>query len=336
MISKSFGNTGLSVTPFGLGLAALGRPGYINLGHHADLGTDKSVESLQEQSFQVLDAAWAAGVRYFDTARSYGRGEQFLGEWLKSRQINPAAIVVGSKWGYTYTADWQVTLERGSKHEVKSHTLPVLARQIEESRKNLDPYLNLYQVHSATLESGIMENEPVLDTLAALRNAGVTVGFSVSGPKQREVILRGLEIERDGAPLFGAVQATWNLLERATTEALTAAHEAGLGVIIKEGVANGRLTSRNDNPAFAKRYALLQIAANRLGITVDALALGYIAHQPFVDVVLSGAARIDHLKSNLKGDLIRLASSDPIHVWLDELVETPTVYWGRRSQLSWN
>ncbi|MEM7800043.1 MAG: aldo/keto reductase [Chloroflexota bacterium] len=337
MISKPFGKTGLSVTSFGLGLAALGRPGYINLGHNADLGQDKSIKSLRRQSFLVLDAAWALGVRYFDTARSYGRGELFLGEWLKERQIDPNLVVIGSKWGYTYTADWQVTLGRGIKHEVKSHTLPVLEQQIEESKANLAPYINLYQVHSATLESGIMENSAVLDRLAALRNSGLTVGFSVSGPKQNEVILRGIEIERDGLPLFGSVQATWNILEQSAGKALGEAHQAGLGVIIKEGVANGRLTARNSNPTFAKKYALLQLAANEAGLSVDGLALGYIVQQPFVDVVLSGAARKTHLESNLKG--MMLSSSEPnrlIYEWKEELVETPVAYWSRRSQLNWN
>ena len=81
----------------GLGLAALGRPGYLNLGHAADLGTDRSADALQAQSFAVLDAALAAGVRYFDAARSYGRGEEFLGAWLRSRE--PDGVVVGSMCG---------------------------------------------------------------------------------------------------------------------------------------------------------------------------------------------------------------------------------------------
>ena len=41
----------------GLGLAALGRPGYINLGHGEDL-TDKTVDAMQEHAWTVLDRAW--------------------------------------------------------------------------------------------------------------------------------------------------------------------------------------------------------------------------------------------------------------------------------------
>ena len=63
---------------------------------------------MRERCFSVLDAAWAGGVRYFDAARSYGRAEEFLSAWLAARDISPADVVVGSKWGYRYTADWQV------------------------------------------------------------------------------------------------------------------------------------------------------------------------------------------------------------------------------------
>ena len=103
----SFGQTGLAVSRVGIGLAALGRPGYINLGHAADLGGTYGVDAMQAQTDRVLDAAWAAGVRYFDAARSYGRAEEFLGNWLRARDIDPGAVTVGSKWGYTYTADGQ-------------------------------------------------------------------------------------------------------------------------------------------------------------------------------------------------------------------------------------
>ena len=151
MKSHAFGKTDLTVTPFGLGLAALGRPGYINLGHAADLDQDYSIKEMQARAFQVLDAAWEAGIRYFDAARSYGRAEEFLGNWFKTRNISPTEVTVGSKWGYTYTADWQIDAE---VHEVKEHSLAVLQRQMKETRANLGDHLNLYQIHSATAPLG--------------------------------------------------------------------------------------------------------------------------------------------------------------------------------------
>jgi aryl-alcohol dehydrogenase-like predicted oxidoreductase len=329
-----FGETHLITTPIGLGLAALGRPGYINLGHADDLNRNYDMAAMEANAHAVLDAAWEAGVRYFDAARSYGRAEAFLSTWLRQRQIDPADVTIGSKWGYTYTADWQVQVLEAQKHEVKDHSLPVLQRQIKESKALLGNYLDLYQIHSATLDSGVLENEAILAELARWRNQGLAIGFSVSGPRQADTIWRALEIAIDGELLFSAVQATWNLLEQSATEALQAAHEAGLGVIIKEALANGRLTPRNRQPDFQASLALLQERAETLKTTIDALSIAAVIQQPFVGVVLSGAARIDHVQSNLNA--LQVTWDDSLPEILFALRETAETYWHTRSQLAWN
>ena len=168
----------MKVTPIGLGLAALGRPGYINLGHAQDLNSNYDVEAMESHAHEVLDVAWAAGIRYFDAARSYGKAEQFLSSWLQKRNIEPDKVTVGSKWGYTYTAEWQVEAD---KHEIKNHSLPILVRQIEESHSLLTDFLNLYQIHSATLDSGVLDNNEVLGKLARMRSDGLRIGLSLSG-----------------------------------------------------------------------------------------------------------------------------------------------------------
>jgi aryl-alcohol dehydrogenase-like predicted oxidoreductase len=220
----------------GLGLAALGRPGYINVGHAQDLGADYGPAAMERRCHAVLDAAWQAGVRWFDAARSYGRAEEFLADWLRAREIAPGAATVSSKWGYTYTAGWRVTAEH---HEVKDHSLAALERQLGESRALLGAHLSLYQVHSATLESGVLDNRDVLARLGALRDGGLPVGLTLSGPRQRETLERALGVVVGGAPLWSTVQATWNLCERAVEPALRAAKQAGLRVIAKEVLANG-------------------------------------------------------------------------------------------------
>lgn len=315
----------------GLGLAALGRPGYINLGHGQDLGQNYAVAAMAQQAQAVLDAAWASGIRYFDAARSYGRAEEFLGNWLRARAISPQTVGIGSKWGYTYTADWQVTAD---KHEVKDHTLPVLQRQWQESQRHLDGYLDLYQIHSATLESGVLTNQAVLTELLALKQRGVAIGLSLSGSQQAATLTQALSIMVDGVRLFDAVQATWNLLEQATTATLQQAHELGLVVIVKEALANGRLTPRNAEPAFGAQLALLQREATRLQTTIDALALAAVLAQPWVTIVLSGATTTAQLASNLKA--IDVQFDEEATAALHPLVETPAVYWATRSALSWN
>ena len=334
MNRKQLGNSHLAVTPMGLGLAALGRPGYINLGHRDDLNFNYDVIAMEAKAHSVLDSAWDAGIRYFDTARSYGKAEEFLHSWLAQRSIKNKEVTIGSKWGYTYTADWQVDLPAGQKHEVKDHSLAVLQRQLLESRALLGDHLDLYQIHSTTLDSGVLNNEAVLQELARLREAGLSIGFSVSGTQQADTIRRALEIELDGALLFSAVQATWNLLEQSAAGALKEAHDIGMGVIVKEGLANGRLTSRNDSPEFQQKMALLQAQAETQNSTVDSIALAAVINQPFVDVALSGAACVDHLKSNLEA--LKINWNVSLAEMLDVLVEPAERYWHIRSQLAWN
>ncbi|MEO8688999.1 MAG: aldo/keto reductase [Solirubrobacteraceae bacterium] len=301
----------------GLGLAALGRPGYLNLGHGDDLGEDRSVGALRARSFEVLDAAYAAGVRYLDAARSYGRAEEFLGAWLDERA--PADVVVGSKWGYVYTAAWEVAAD---PPEVKHHDAETLRRQLEETRERLGDHLDLYQIHSATPDSGVLENEEVLRELQDLRATGVAIGVSVSGISQPDTIDRAVALGS-----FDAVQATWNLHERAAGPALGRAHDAGMDVIVKEALANGRLGPRAPAPELAR-------VARELGATPDAAALAAVLAEPFADVVLSGVSTREALASNLAAAELQLA--DEVLAALAALEEDSEAYWSTRSALPWN
>lgn len=315
------GDTGLTVSRVGLGLAALGRPGYLNLGHGVDLEGHRTVVGLEQQTHGVLDAAREVGITYFDAARSYGRAEQFLADWLAARAVPPPAGVVGSKWGYTYTADWNVDAD---VHEVKEHSRANLDRQIEESRTLLGDHLRLYQIHSATDESGVLDNEEVLSRLAETRDDGLVIGLTTSGPDQTAMIRRAIEIEVGGRRLFGTVQATWNLLETSAGPGLAEAHDAGLGIIVKEAVANGRLTRRD--PEIASRLEGLVPEAS-----ADAIALAAALAQPWSDVVLSGAATTAHLDDNLGAlDIPTEAVTD-----LPDISEPPGRYWRTRRGLAW-
>lgn len=320
--SNPLGTTDRYVTKLGLGLAALGRPGYINLGHGNDLADHRDVQSLETHTHSVLSAAYAAGIRYFDTARSYGSGERFLGQWLDKRVMSAESVTVSSKWGYRYVADWEVDAK---VHEVKDHSLPHLESQYAESRSNLGTHLAVYQIHSATIESGVLDDRAVLNRLAEIRDSGITVGLSTSGPYQATTIRKALAVDVGGSPLFGTVQSTWNLLERSAGAALVEAHEAGVGVIIKESVANGRLTERNPITTSAMRAAFPQHSP-------DAVAIAAVLEQPWVDAVLSGAATIGQLTSNLGA----LEVISPVADSLSSMTEDPERYWRTRSELQWN
>jgi aryl-alcohol dehydrogenase-like predicted oxidoreductase len=302
----------------GLGLAAVGRPAYINLGRTRDLPADRSVEAMRARVDELLDAAYAAGVRYFDVARSYGRAEEFLAGWLDGHPVG-RDVVVGSKWGYTYVADWQVGAD---VNEVKDHSLATFTRQVGETRALLGDRLDIYHIHSLTPESPALTDDALHRRLAALAAEGVAVGFSTSGPDQGRAIRAALQIAVDGIPLFRSVQATWNVLEPSAGPALAEAHEAGCLVIVKEALANGRLAAA-DGP--------LAGAAADLGATPDAVALAAVLRQPWARIALSGAATTAQLAANLAAESLDLGAQS-----FDALAEDPPAYWRTRADLSWS
>ncbi|MEU1030023.1 aldo/keto reductase [Streptomyces sp. NPDC056704] len=321
-----FARLATATTPtchIGLGLAAVGRPGYINLGRDHDLGEDRSVETLRARTHELLDAAYAQGVRYFDAARSYGRSEEFLADWLKSRP-DVDDVVIGSKWGYTYTADWTTDAE---KHEVKDHTLATYERQRAETAALLGDRLDLYQIHSVTPDSPALTDKELHAKLAEAAAQGLSIGFSTSGPAQAEAIRAALAVTVDGEPLFRTVQSTYNVLETSAAPALAEAHDAGLTVIVKEGMANGRLAAEHAPDA-------VRAIAEETGLGADAVSLALILRQPWAGVVLSGAATSAQLASNLHAAVVDLDEDQLTR--LAVLAEDPDVYWERRGQLPWH
>jgi aryl-alcohol dehydrogenase-like predicted oxidoreductase len=330
---RALGRTGLTVTRLGLGLAALGRPGYINLGHGAQLPAERTPPALYARTAHVLDAARAAGIRYVDAARSYGRAEEFLARWLVERGVPADALTIGSKWGYRYTADWRVD---APVHEEKELSLARFRTQLAESRALLGAQLALYQIHSATLASGCLADAPLLRALVAGRRDGSyrAVGLTLSGPDSAATLAAARAARVDGEPVFDVVQATFSVLEPSLAAALAEARAAGMGVIVKEALANGRLTDANDRPGDGALVARLRRLAARARCTTDQLALAWVLAHPWVDVALSGAATSAHLASHVTGAKIRLHPT-VLHE-LATLAEPSDRYWATRATLAWN
>mmetsp|Transcript_7519 Transcript_7519/g.16319 ORF Transcript_7519/g.16319 Transcript_7519/m.16319 type:complete len:351 (+) Transcript_7519:107-1159(+) len=347
----------------GLGMAALGRPGYINLQRNTHL-TSRTIEGMQQQANAVIDElfqqcleinkstpAESDGgkiVPWLDCARSYGLSEKFVGEYLRENNVRPEDVYVSSKWGYTYVADWKVELGEREPHEVKDHSLENFMKQVQETDSHIGPYLNLYQVHSATFDSGILTNTQVHEALHKCRvEKGWKLGLSMSGPNQDEIIREALKInvgdeqsttatpsttKQKHTRLFDSVQCTYNILEQRPGPALMEAHNAGMDIIIKEGLANGR----------ALLYPKLAEMARRVGCSTDALALGAILAQPFQPRVLSGAVTKEQLRSNL--DALSVAEKlmgteegkEVLKELMDECKMESEEYWKERSALKWN
>jgi aryl-alcohol dehydrogenase-like predicted oxidoreductase len=317
----TLGRDGPPVSRIGLGLAATGRPAYITTHRDADFGSDRTEAALRERTWHLLDAAYASGIRYVDVARSYGSAELFLSQWMSDRR-DAGDLVVGSKWGYTYVGGWDIA---APLQEVKDLSPATFERQYGETIALLGDRLRLYQVHSLTVESGALEDAALLAALASRRRRGLLLGITTTGPAQADTVRRAFEVHVDGVQLFSSVQATWNLLERSVGPALEEASSAGWAVLVKEAVANGRLTRYGDAGAPGTPFGEAAAAA---GVEPDVLAIAAVLAQPWATVVLSGAASVDQLTSNLR------ASDTPVGA-LPELAEPAAQYWAARAARPW-
>ena len=181
---------------------------------------------------------------------------------LRSLTAHPEIddVVVGSKWGYRYVGDWR--MDAGT-HGVKDHSLAAFTAQWAQTSALLGARVGIYHVHSATLDSGVLDDAAVHRALAGLRKRGVRVGVSTSGPRQADTVRRALAVTVDGEPLFTSFQTTWNILEPSAGPALAEAAATGARVIVKEAVANGRLAPGGADSPGTQRVARRGTASRR-------------------------------------------------------------------------
>ena len=252
--------------------------------------------------------------------------EQLLESWWNPKDHN--GVEVATKWGYEYVANFD---PEAVVHERKEHSLAMLNRQWPVSKSRLQALTTL-QIHSATFDTGVLENEAILQKLWAIKASGIRIGLTTSGANQNEVIEFALQIKQGGEALFDLFQVTYNVFDqslRLLQEELLDKH-----IVVKEALANGRVFPNAEYPAYAKAYELLGHIAKKYHVGVDAVALRFCMDSLPVFKVLSGASSERQLEENLKVLGFSLDQNDL--TLLSSLQVDPTYYWRERKNMSWN
>jgi aryl-alcohol dehydrogenase-like predicted oxidoreductase len=311
----------------GLGTAALGRPQYINVRTENIQKTDLAY--FRAQSFSVLEEAHSLGVRYFDTAPGYGLAEELVLEWLQTK--NDPTIEIATKWGYTYTANFD---EDATVHEIKEHSLAKLNEQWSFS-KQLLPNLKVYQIHSATMATGVLKNQAVLAKLANLKKEhGIKIALTTTGVNQVEVLKKALDIQVNGNQLFDLFQVTYNFLEQSLQELAQELIQQKKTIVIKEALANGRVFKNKNYQQYHLLYKALATLSQKHQVGIDAISLRYCAQKIPESTILSGASNLIQLQENLKTHTFALSSEDLL--LLDTFKISSQRYWSEREKLTWN
>jgi len=311
----------------GLGTAAIGRPQYININNKETATFDLNV--FKAKGYQVLETAYQQGIRYFDTAPGYGLAEQLVYDWVQDK--NDHSIEVATKWGYAYVANFD---PNASIHELKDHSIDQLVKQWKVSKKLL-PYLSTLQIHSATFDTGVLENVEVIQKLAQIKSEhNILIGLTTTGDNQIEVLKKALEITVENKPLFEVFQITYNLLDQSLLEVSDLVKANGNRIVIKEALANGRVFPNPNYPAYNDMYTALRQMANKYAVGIDAIALQFCIQTIDPFMVLSGASEPNQIKENLKSNGFQLLEEDLSK--LRSFRINATDYWSERKQLNWN
>jgi aryl-alcohol dehydrogenase-like predicted oxidoreductase len=187
----------------------------------------------KEQALELMDAAWAAGITWFDTADAYGggRSETAIGEWIRTRQ--PEGLRLTTK---TFNA-----MGVGEDHGLAPTRV---RRQLDSSLRRLGvERVDLYLAHEWDPDVPVAEVAGVFEELAAAGKIGAYGLSNVDGAQLREALAAGG---------FAAVQNSYSLLDRdAERELLPLCAEHGLWFQAFSPLAGGWLTGkyRRDDPA---------------------------------------------------------------------------------------
>jgi aryl-alcohol dehydrogenase-like predicted oxidoreductase len=309
---RQLGATGLTVSRVGLGCGNFG-----GIGSAPELfGTGES----EEEAFALMDAAWAGGVTFFDTAASYGggRSETWVGRWRRER----AAPVVLSTKVY-----WSVTGDPADRGLSRSRIL----REIEGSLERLGvERVELYLTHEPDPETPIEETLRVLDELVRAGKVGAIGASNLDAGRLEHALETS---ERLGLARFDWVQNEYSLLRRDEAEAvLRVCEREGLGFTPFSPLAGGWLAGRyrrdraypagsrmtlrpgpysdlEREETFAALESFGRAAAER-EVAPATLATAWVLSQPQVAAVVVGPRRPDQLEQALAAVELRLAPEE--------------------------
>lgn len=211
---RLLGKTGLRVSEIGFGGWAIGGTGY--------------GPTRDEDSLEALEAAWDAGVNFYDTADVYGdgRSEKLLARFLKNKPKDEKILATKAGWDFYHG---------GNK---KNFNPDYIRFACEESLKRLETEtIDLYQLHNPPLE--LIESGAAVDVLAKLKEQGKIRFIGISIHKESEAMAAMKDSRVD------TLQLVFNLLDqRMAVNVFPQAKEKRVGLIVREPLANGLLTDK--------------------------------------------------------------------------------------------
>ena len=266
MEKRVLGRTGLTVTQLGFGAMEI-------RGHR---------EMSEEDVGRLLNGLLDAGINFVDTAPDYGISEERIGRHIGSRR---SEYYLATKCGCNIFAT-----KPDEPHHVWNRDL--LLRNIDESLRRLKTdYVDIWQCHNPSVEDVV--NNGVVDVMREVQATGKIKFISISSTSPH--LARYIEMG-----CFDTFQIPYSALERRHEDLITRAAESGAGVIIRGGVAKGRVAEdRNDQGAVGvwTKAGLDDLLG---GMSRAEFILRFTLSHPHCHTTIVGTSNIVHARNNLE------------------------------------
>ncbi len=216
MEARTLGRSGLQVSPIGFGAFKIGRNQKVKYPEPYDLPTEADVEKL-------LNAVLDMEITYIDTAPAYGLSEERIGRAIAHRRDE---FVLSTKVGETFR-DGQ------SQYD---YSADAVRESIERSRRLLNSdALDLVFIHSGGDDDAVLNRTDVVATLRDLKQAGAIRAIGMSA--------KSVEGARQSLDWADVIMVEYHLDDRSHDEVIGEAADRGVGIVVKKGLAAGRLAA---------------------------------------------------------------------------------------------
>jgi aryl-alcohol dehydrogenase-like predicted oxidoreductase len=247
MDRRPLGHTGLAVTPIGLGAFKIGRNEGIKYANGYALPDAAEAE-------RIVHAVLDAGINYIDTAPAYGLSEERIGRALGGRR---EGVVVSTKAGEVFEAGT-------SRYDFSAAALRQSVR--ESARRLRTDVLDLVFLHAHQADLMILDETESVDTLRAMKEEGLIRAIGFSG--------KSTAAARRALAWADVVMVEYHVDDRSHADVIAEAAHAGIGVVVKKGLASGRLDA--------------------------ATATAFVLGTPGVNSLVIGSLSIDHIRENIR------------------------------------
>jgi aryl-alcohol dehydrogenase-like predicted oxidoreductase len=248
-------------------------------------GAPRARPTTDEQAEIILNSVLDAGINYIDTSIDYGVSEERIGRYLSHRR---SEYYLASKCGCLVGAP-TAPVGQVSPHV---YTRDNIIAGVEQSlvRMKTD-YLDLVQFHISPSKQTLEENGSV-DALMELKEAGKVrfIGMSGTLPHLRDHIAMGV---------FDVFQIPYSAMEREHEAVISAAANAGAGIVIRGGAAKGAPIPGKQRGLQWERWLAAKLEDLLGDMTAIEFILRFTFTNPDLDTTIVGTANPEHLHDNI-------------------------------------